>query len=424
MPAPRLRVLPLLTLLSLLPVMAWAAGPQLLHFRSVSDGTNRYDTPKLAVRGDTYWTASAKRTSTGVALPAEVSRVTVGGVQLFRTKLSLSVDTVAGLEADAADNVYLAGSFFISSNAGNLVKLDRTGRQLWTAQILPPDNGSISLSQLALDAQGNPFVAGSFLRGNTTYVYVTRLQPDNGQVVWGFTLINGNLPKLAIGGDDNPIVAFGRSNQVTVAKVSGAGGTLMWSRLLDSPPYDTGSASVPGLVSDASGSPIVNHCLTFPEFSEFIWYLRKLSPAGVVEWTSSNSGLAGIQNGVRLAPDGSIRVLAERREPPLPRQGVLRAYSSSGTRHFSRGLPDHGSNHLGDRLEVDPSGNAIVLARVDGRFFLDAFALPFGSNIWGFEQPATTFGDTFSLRILPSNIAVVGGLESVTKSATWAYDLH
>ena len=132
-----------------------------------------------------------------------------------------------GLAVDGAGNVYVTGQSPGGSNGINddyaTVKYDSNGKELWVARYNGPANSDDEACGLAVDNNGNVYVAGSSVRAsNGNRDYTTVKYDTNGNELWVAQYAGS-------GNDDNFASAVGldKSGNVYVTGQSGIDGSYM-----------------------------------------------------------------------------------------------------------------------------------------------------------------------------------------------------
>ena len=132
-----------------------------------------------------------------------------------------------GLAVDGAGSVYITGQSPGSSNGINddfaTVKYDSNGKELWAARYNGPANSDDEACGLAVDNNGNVYVAGSSVRAsNGNRDYTTVKYDTNGNKLWVAQYAGS-------GNDDNFASAVGldESGNIYVTGQSGIDGSYM-----------------------------------------------------------------------------------------------------------------------------------------------------------------------------------------------------
>ena len=150
-------------------------------------------------------------------------------------------DTVVGLAVDNAGNAYVAGGITVGVTVEmfdvdfGVLKYSASGDLLWEASYGVPDSQRDMPAGLALDADGDVYVAGSIWTQNWTYEWATlKLDGDTGAQVWvtGYTgLDSGDDQAAAIAvSPAGGIYVTGTSsgNYATVKYVERQAGDAVW----------------------------------------------------------------------------------------------------------------------------------------------------------------------------------------------------
>ncbi len=164
-------------------------------------------------------------------------------------------DTAYGEATDPQGNVVVLdqtyGAFPGFSNNGSaqiaVVKFDRTGNRIWTQQLGTGTRDEASA--IAIDAQGNIFVAGStrgafpgFTNSNNMEQCVVIKLNSSGQTTWMQQFPSGlacQVTSLAVDAQGNVVVgsenltngSYGNNNQgAAIGKLAGATGATIWNQ--------------------------------------------------------------------------------------------------------------------------------------------------------------------------------------------------
>jgi len=173
-------------------------------------------------------------------------------------------DESAGIAVDADGNVYVAGTAGVLSPFGDdlvVIKYDADGDELWTELIDGGAGGADRAAALALDAAGHPHVAGRLLTlpGAEWHAAIVKLLPD-GSHDWTGTAdhpaagIPEDVHGLAIGADGSAYLLATGSDDALTARFE-PGGALLWDHLHDGVSI-AGEAARP-LDVDAAGNAYV-----------------------------------------------------------------------------------------------------------------------------------------------------------------------
>jgi RTX calcium-binding nonapeptide repeat (4 copies)/Beta-propeller repeat len=265
-----------------------------------SEGEDYFSELTLDAAGNAYVTGQFEKGATlgGVALSnlgateGFIAKVnSAGAVQWVRTNSGSGLSNSWRITADAAGNLYMAGSFTKTMQMGSrtltsagdvdgyLAKLDGRGRVLWVQQFGGAEQDYIQ--DVAVDAAGNVYLAGAF---RATMTVGAKTLTSNG-------LVDEFIVKL------------------------NSGGKILWSRSMGGAQLD-----VPGgLAVDAAGNTYFTGWFIGAGTIEgktstattFTGYLGKLDAAGNTIWTQVwGNGKGGAWGyGVSLGQDGQIYVV-------------------------------------------------------------------------------------------------------------------
>lgn len=303
----------------------------------------------------TFPTTGGFDATRGGYFDAFVTKVSGSGTLLWSTYLGgSSSDRGSGIAVDAAGNVFAAGdtdstdfpstSGFDTTPGGAsdafLTKLSGAGTLLWSSYVGGAADDLVS--QIAVDAAGNAFVAG--------------------------LTSSANFPTS--GGFD---ATLGGSVDAFVAKVSG-GGALLWSSYLGGAARDEAW----DIAVDASGNAFVTGLTESNDFptsggfdvtlgGKIDAFVTKLSGAGAIIWSSYWGGGAD-DHGAGIAVDGNGNAILTGytwSTSADPTHGVFVAKVSGGTSFWSTYL---GGGFAYD-VAVDAAGDAFVTGNTNAPGF-------------------------------------------------------
>jgi hypothetical protein len=278
-----------------------------------------------------------------------------GGLVWGRAFGGDGVQDEAGVAVDAAGNIYVAGNFttglnlgagFAYTSAGGydvfVAKLDPMGQTVKV--IVAGDAMGQRIERLAIDEEGNLFVAGTFTGALTfpngptlnaasgpTKLFIVKLDPNLETIA---ALANGGtgtarVSDMTVGGQGNVLLtgdfdgtvsldgiaqtAIGE-NDVFIGKLSGADLKALWVRKFGSQQTDRGK----GVDFDSKGNILVSGSYqaemllgTFDLISESdeSLFVAKLMPSGDPIWAKSFGGSLAGQNTVVVKADSTDAVV-------------------------------------------------------------------------------------------------------------------
>jgi beta-propeller repeat-containing protein len=225
-----------------------------------------------------------------------------GALQWTRQLGTLDDDTAWGVSADGLGNVYITGETWGSLegtsaglNDAFLSKYDASGTLLWSRQF---GISSYDFSfDVSADGLGNVFVAGTAGsdQGDNLSVFDAFVQKFDSSGTWQWTQRFGSLEYDA----SNGVSADGLGNVYVSGTIGfdtnpysdaflskyGAGGALLWTRLISTDRIDGGS----GVAVDGQGNVYVSGAtggdLAGDNAGSSDVFLIKYSPTGTLRWT-------------------------------------------------------------------------------------------------------------------------------------------
>ena len=245
-------LIPFLTFGLLLgPRVALAQGT--LLWRQTLNGTASGDDKAWSVAVDTQGNVLAAGTTvnTGTSGDFTVAKFDPDGTRLWLRTINGTAnggDVAHSVAVDTQGNVFVAGYTFNTGTSGDftVAKFDPDGTRLWLRTINGTANGGDGAQSVAVDTQGNVLVAGAIWNGRADWDFtVAKFDPD-GTLLWLRT-INGPgddddvAESVAVDTDGNVIAAGYILNfwgwDFTVMKFA-RDGSLLWERHLGGGPND------------------------------------------------------------------------------------------------------------------------------------------------------------------------------------------
>jgi len=280
-----------------------------------------------------------------------------------------------------------SGSLYILYNQDwATIKYSPTGQQLWLKKYVG-GTGYAEPYDLAVDAQGNCYVTGyaDEPTGDKDEQCVTIKYDANGNQTWVRAYDTPNAPvdgdeegrALAIDAQGNLYVA-GRqytdnesSYDAVLLKYTGAG-ALVWAQVYESETYGGGFDRFRDIAFDGAGNVIVCGDTESKDGATYTNYdilAAKYTPAGAKLWSRHVNGAAnGWDEGDKIVVDaanniyvaGTMTVIEDNYD-----DWALVKYNAAGTLQWSRTYGGDGGNS--DRVAgvaVDKDGNAVVAGTV------------------------------------------------------------
>ena len=297
-------------------------------------------------------------------------------------------DWARAVAVTADGNVVVTGSSAGKDSGFDFatVKYDPAGNQLWVSRYDGPAHGDDRVTALAVDADGNVYVAGDSSGENDAAEAVTVKYGADGNLLWaarsGSPGGGQSVAAIALDGEGNVYVTGRASREAGntdyVAVKYDPTGKVLWTARRDWSAHDDARyLAVDGAGNVYVAGDIVSHT----EGSEMTAHqdmgLVKFGPDGDAIWSVSFNGGDGnndVAAGIRLGPDGSIYLSGTTlssggpgAQSPPPAEFVTARYDPDGAllwtaRH--EGVEQGVS--MAQRLALDAAGNAYVLASVRG----------------------------------------------------------
>lgn len=210
-----------------------------------------------------------------------------------------------------------------------------------------PGNSLMGSRAAAADAAGNLFVTGwDSSRGQGV---VARLDAGTGAVRWESRPAVDKGWVIAIGPDGNPVVAGRVAGLVTVTKLSGTDGSLLWRR--DLPPMASGATwlGVYAVAVDAFGAVLVRAVQDLPSSRSF---LLKLGGDGAPAWQKEGTG------DFALAANGDVFFVAPVLPGEAPGWAIVRARGPDGSIAWRSHQAEQDSGPVA--LAASPDGDVVA----------------------------------------------------------------
>jgi hypothetical protein len=359
---------------------AWAA-----YFNGPANRSDEAYDLKVDASGNVYVTGQIQMNWTYTAI------VTIKynwlGVKLWEKTYAGTGQTNIGraLEVDGLGNVYVTGTLSYESHDIGLLKYAPDGQLLWAARFdgrLRRDDGA---SSMALDSQGNVYVAGAahnaYTGASSSSVPMAFLikYDGEGRVLWHrsggiYASYGGNATAVKVDESGNPCIT-GQENQKMFARKYSSTGEELWSTAY-SLNYGTGY----GLAINSSGEVYVVATIGVSGYAVFGTF--KYGSNGQQLWSAFHGGGSNHRAfAIALDRENNVYVVGDR---GWSQSMVTVKYNDSGQQQWARLYPYPPSGGL-------PPQSIFVDAL--GYVYSSAFATikysPAGEQLWvaGINRP-------------------------------------
>lgn len=281
-------------------------------------------------------------------------------------------DGLNDLACDASGNVYVAG--YVTTTAGGIdflaLKYNSAGVRQWQAVEKGPGVGEDRANELALEASGNVHVAGYSSNASGNFDFITVKYKNDGVKIWKKTFNGG-----ANGHDAGNDVALDPNGNVFVAGYSNnaagnedylllkydANGVLQWNARYNGPGSGTDVAH--DVAADESGNAYVTGASAGAAGNRD-YATHKYNPGGVKQWTARYNGPGGSDDEARrVLVDGSGNVFVTGNSFGLGTNHdyVTVNYNNAGVQQWLRRQNGAASGaYLAVDMALEVSGNLYV----------------------------------------------------------------
>ncbi len=332
-----------------------SAGAGLWTNRYDGTATNNDQSAALAVRGNgnVYVTGTSEAGGNGHFLTMAYSSA---GAGLWTNRYdgpANSFGEAAAIAVDGSGDVVVAGSSSVGGSNGFVtIAYSNSGVGLWTNRYFGGAHVSAAADAVAVDTNGNVFVAGtSYYNGETGGRYTTLAYSGAGVPLWtNFYVGPGNvddeLSSMAVDSHGNVIVtgsSYGASRNFDFATIKYSGsGVGLWTNRYDGPPDPspdggggTGPDSAVAVAVDANDNVVVTGNSVINQGGHGNDYLTvKYSSAGLPLWTNRYNGTGNGEDwpsSVAVDGSGNVYVTGQSAGAGSGYDYLTIAYSGAGT---------------------------------------------------------------------------------------------
>ena len=260
---------------------------------------------------------------------------------------------------DNNGNIYVAGVLAQGTNYNyGIIKLDPDLNIVWIDTI-PNGLDPYFQCHLTLDPDGNVYAAGNIVTGNLN-IFVKKISPS-GSTVWSQTFDYGhdddimaitysNTGYVYIAGKSNN----GSDDDIFLGKVSASDGHMQWYKTID---YGADDQAW-GVAVDNSGAPYIAGFVHQNSLKNV--FLAKIDPTySTVLWsTTYNGGRNDWANGLAIDDSGNL-FLTGGSENAHNADLIVLEYTSNGSLVWADTI-DNGHGDSGHDIAIDPQGNLYV----------------------------------------------------------------
>jgi hypothetical protein len=354
----------------------------------------------------------------------------LGGVPLWTNRChgaGSGSDLAIAMAVDGSGNVFVTGSSYDTNGYPDFatIKYSNTGASLWTNYYNGPANGYDQAESVAVDGNGNVFVAGESDGGASSFDYATIKYSSAGTALWTNRYDRANYSDYGVA-----MVMDGSGNVF----VMGTSGLLLYSGA--GVPLWTNYDAVGSLMAVDGGGNLLLTGSSTTGGSGVDYVTHKYSAAGVPLWTNGYNGPGTYDDRpAAMAVDGSGNVFVTGSSPS---QGVwyYQANAFATIKYSGDGAPLWTNRFQGPQnwdaranaIAVDAGGNVVVTGQSYGNGFVNSdFATikysPAGTVLWTNSYSATASGFDRALVVAvdaSGNVFVAGNSYSTNGSSEFA----
>lgn len=280
---------------------------------------------------------------------------------------------------DSSGNIYVAGYYFSVNSASNsdmwLRKYDSGGNTVWTHTYAGASNLHDQINDVVVDGSGNVYITGFTQVGSidNTDMFVRKID-SSGNTVWTGTY-NGAMSLLdygygiALDSDGNVYVAGSSTDgidemwthqDILIRKYNNSG-AVQWTKTLNGPVDLDDVANA--IVLDASGNIYVTGYMTIAGQHNNIW-VAKYNSSGTQVWSTNINGTANTVdwgNDIALDASGNIYVAGTLRNTGTNDDIWVRKYNNAGTTQWTQTYNDPSNNYdQGNSIAISAAGGVYV----------------------------------------------------------------
>ncbi|MEE8470544.1 MAG: SBBP repeat-containing protein [Dehalococcoidia bacterium] len=346
---------------------------------------------------------------------------------------SSSHDEALALAVDASGNVYVAG-FSVGSGAAYdyaTVKYDSDGNQLWVARYDGPAGGNDKVYAIAVDGSGNVYITGESEGDGTLHDYATVKYDNDGNQLWvarydGPASGSDGASAIAVDGDGNVYVAgysSGYGSDYATIKYDSDGNQLWVARY--NGPRDSGDYAT-ALAVDSMGNIYVTG-YSLGDGTAFDYATVKYDSEGNQLWATRYDGPASRDDeahAMAVSSSGNVYVTGHSKAGDDNVEYATIGYDSEGNQLWvARYNKQGGGQARANDVAIDGEGNVFVTG--SSRFTVKDYVTsdsatvkydPQGNQLWAarYNSPEKLEDGTNAIAVDgEGNIYVTGSSASI-----------